>query len=175
MLLKSSEKQKDLLNEIVAMVDAYENKTSSVLQDWVMRLPLRQQGTLLTAIRGCDLTPKYPLDSTERNVTAFIRYSVMTPFDVREIDYTSGCFMQSRIDFDIFRPSAFGHYPNHFVMHLIHALEVIAYQSDSELCSNDALRAYQMFVKSLHLHIETPNQMEARLNEDRISLNNVIE
>jgi hypothetical protein len=40
----------------------------SVLQDWVCNLPLRMQGTLLTAIRGCDLTPKLPLDSTERNL-----------------------------------------------------------------------------------------------------------
>ena len=26
----------------------------SVLQDWVMELPLRFQGTLLTAVRGCE-------------------------------------------------------------------------------------------------------------------------
>lgn len=35
----------------------------SVLRDWVMELPLREQGTLLTCIRGCDLTPKLPLHS----------------------------------------------------------------------------------------------------------------
>ena len=28
---------------------------TSVLQDWVMKLPLRAQGTILTGIRGCDL------------------------------------------------------------------------------------------------------------------------
>src|SRR5258706_71297 len=31
---------------------------TSVLQDWVMALPLREQGTLLTAVRGCDDEPK---------------------------------------------------------------------------------------------------------------------
>jgi hypothetical protein len=42
------------------------NRRVSVLQDWVTELPLREQGTLLTSVRGCDLTPKYPLDSQER-------------------------------------------------------------------------------------------------------------
>jgi hypothetical protein len=53
----------------------------SVLQDWVMELQLREQGTLLTGIRGCDLTPKIPLDSTERQLVGFLRFLVMVPHD----------------------------------------------------------------------------------------------
>ena len=47
----------------------------SVLQNWVMALPLREQGTLLTAVRGCDLTPKFPLDSLERRLVGSIRFT----------------------------------------------------------------------------------------------------
>jgi hypothetical protein len=145
----------------------------SVLQDWVCNLPLRMQGTLLTAIRGCDLTPKLPLDSTERNLVAFIRCAVMNPFDEREIDFEVGCFMQSRIDFNKFRPSQFGHYPQHYVSHLIHALQIIGYCSYGNM-QCDAKRAYLQFVKALHLNIETLDEMYERLTEDRILLNNVV-
>lgn len=147
----------------------------SVLKDWVCDLGLREQGTLLTAIRGCDLTPKMPLISTERNLTAFIRYAVMNPFDEREIDSEPGCFMQSRIDFSIFRASQFGHYPQHYVSHLIHALEIIGYRCPHEIISADALKAYNSFCKSLHLNPETIEQMTERLNEDRIEKNCIVE
>jgi hypothetical protein len=32
--------------------------SKSILQDWVQSLGLRQQGVILTAIRGCDTAPK---------------------------------------------------------------------------------------------------------------------
>jgi hypothetical protein len=35
------------------------SEMKSVLQDWVMTLGLRQQGTLLSGIRGCDTVPKH--------------------------------------------------------------------------------------------------------------------
>lgn len=147
----------------------------SVLQDWVCDLPLREQGTLLTAVRGCDLTPKLPLDSTERNLTAFIRCSIMNAFDEREIDAEVGCFMQSRIDFAIFRPSQFGHYPQHYVSHLIHALEIIGYRCPFPQIMSDARKAYMAFVKSFHLNIETILQMEERLSTDRIATGAIVE
>lgn len=146
----------------------------SVLQDWVCDLPLRQQGTLLTAIRGCDLTPKFPLDSTERNLTAFVRYAVMNPFDSREIDKEAGCFMQSVIKVN-FKPSAFGHYPLHYVMHLIHALQIIAYSHHNLDVKIMAYDAYSAFVDSFHLKQETIQEMTARLNEDRILKQSVVE
>ena len=42
------------------LIAAYEAQQTSVLQPWVMALPLRAQGTLLTGFRGCDLAPKNP-------------------------------------------------------------------------------------------------------------------
>lgn len=57
----------------------------SVLQDWVMELPLREQGTLLTIVRGCDLTPKLPLDSIERRLVGALRFAIMIPADPREV------------------------------------------------------------------------------------------
>lgn len=146
----------------------------SVLKNWVCDLPLREQGTLLTAIRGCDLTPKYPLDSIERTMTAFVRCVVMNPFDEREINKEIGCFMQTKLP-DDWRASAFGHYPLHYVMHLVHALEIIAYRCPDVFFAGQALEAYEKFVKSFHLNIETDSEMEARLGEDRFLKASVVE
>lgn len=146
---------------------------SSVLKDWVMELPLREQGTMLTAIRGCDLVPKFPLDSIERTLTAFVRCAVMNAFDPREIDAEPGCFMQTKIP--KFKASALGHYPHHWVMHMVHALEVIGYRCPDDTFRIPASNAYFKLVKSMHLKPERCEDMAERLTEDRIALNCVVE
>lgn len=104
----------------------------SVLQEWVMELPIREQGTLLTAVRGCDDEPKQWTatgfaDSPGRRLTAFIRYCFMVPADAREVDIP-GAFFQSNPPPN-FKPSEFGHLPQHWYSHAMHALEVISYRS----------------------------------------------
>lgn len=110
---------------------------TSVLQDWVMELPLRAQGTLLTGVRGCDPAPKTPgaIDerygcstgecSAERSLSAFLRYCILVPADPREVD-VPGAWFQSRPPGD-WKPSAFGHYPLHWYSHLMHSFEVVGY------------------------------------------------
>lgn len=150
---------------------------NSVLQDWVMELPLREQGTLLTAVRGCDLEPKLWTatgfsDSPGRRITAFIRYCFMNPADPREVDIF-GAFFQSKPP-EPFRPSEFGHLPQHWYAHVMHALEVIAYRHPGPQ-GLKALRLYTAMVSNLHLNNETFHQMEQRLSEDRIKHNNVVQ
>lgn len=146
---------------------------SSVLQEWVMELPLREQGTILTGIRGCDLTPKYPFNSTERQLVAFLRYCTMVPADEREIGYLGG-FMQSYPPQD-WSPSEIGHYPLHWVSHLMHAYQVVGYRSPNKYQLNAALTIYSAIVHSLHLNMESYDQMVARLSEDRIASGNVVQ
>lgn len=150
----------------------------SVLQDWVMELPLREQGTLLTAVRGCDLAPKYApdgsvMDTQERRLTAWIRWAFMNPADPREVDIT-GAFFQSRPP-EPFKASAFGHYPLHWVSHVMHALEVIAYRHPDKLgISLSAHVMYLRFVDMLHLKPEIRDDMIRRLSEDRIATESVV-
>lgn len=144
----------------------------SVLQEWVMELPLRAQGTLLTGIRGCDLTPKYPLDSFERRLVGAIRYAVMNPADPREVDSEPGCFFISRVPH--FKPSAVGHYPQHWVSHVMHCAEVIGYCHPDERVREKWEQVYQTFVFSLHLEPETKDRMIERLTEDRFATGTVV-
>jgi hypothetical protein len=151
---------------------------SSVLQDWVMELPLREQGTLLTAVRGCDLEPKewgpdgIVLDSAGRRVTAFIRWCFMNPADPREVD-VPGAFFQSKPPWP-FKPSAFGHLPLHWYTHVMHSLEVIAYRHPDLGVSLQAEAMYGAMVRGLHCYPETRGQMIARLSEDRIASGEIV-
>ena len=147
--------------------------TRSVLQNWVADLPLRAQGTLLTCVRGCDLTPKYPLDSLERQLVAALRWSFMVPADVREVDSEPGCFFRSQIPTD-FKPSALGHYPLHWVSHVMHSAEVLSVYHPNRYIADKWREVYLKLAHSLHLLPETPKELDNRLNEDRISAGTVV-
>src|SRR5215211_3752167 len=145
---------------------------NSVLQDWVMELPLREQGTLLTAVRGCDDEPKQwnkqgVAYSPGRRITAFIRWCFMNPADIREVDYEEEAFFRSEPP-DPFKPSEFGHLPQHWYSHVMHALEVIAYRHYDKVVQDKAYHLYLKMVNNMHLRVETRDQMIVRLSEDRI-------
>jgi hypothetical protein len=157
----------------------------SVLQDWVMELPRREQGTLLTGVRGCDVAPKRPVpaddfyikengraQSTERELTAFLRWCFMNPADEREVDIP-GSFFKSEPPAD-WRASEFGHYPQHWYSHLMHSFEVIAYRHPSMAIRTVAWDIYSRLVHNMHLNTETFDQFVTRLSEDRIATGNVV-
>lgn len=149
----------------------------SVLQDWVMHLPMREQGVLLTAVRGCDAEPKVwdggdVVDTSARRLTAFVRWCFMNPADPREVDIP-GAFFQSRPPRP-FKPSAFGHLPLHWYSHVMHALQVVSVRHTSADVRNTAGDYYTAMVYSLHLRPESGDAMVERLSEDRIVNGNVV-
>lgn len=158
--------------------------TRSVLQDWVMALPLRAQGTLLTGVRGCDLAPKNPRciderygcstgeESAERGLTAFLRYCFMVPADEREVDIP-GAFFSSRPP-ENWKPSQFGQYPEHWYAHVMHCFEVVGYCHPNWIIADKARGIYERLVRNLHLNPETKEQMLERLTEDRLANDTVV-
>jgi hypothetical protein len=153
------------------------NNQVSVLQKWVTKLQLREQGTLLTSVRGCDDEPKQWTDtgfaeSPGRRLTAFIRWCFMNPADPREVDIP-GAFFQSLPPYP-FRPSEFGHLPQHWYAHVMHALEVIGYRHPDAIVQMMARDCYLAMVKNLHLNPEKKEQMEERLGDDRIKKGQVV-
>jgi hypothetical protein len=157
------------------LIEAAEN---SVLQMWVMKLPLRFQGTLLTAVRGCDVAAKQwtrtgVAYSPERRLTAFIRCCFMNPADAREIDAEEGAFFMSTPP-DNFKPSEFGHMPEHYYAHAMHALEIIGYYHPDDFKRTAAHICYLKMVHNLHLQPESKQQQWERLTEDRIAKGEVV-
>jgi hypothetical protein len=142
---------------------------NSVLQEWVMALPKREQGTLLTCVRGCDLTPKLPLDSLERRLVSALRAAFMNPADPREVDYEPGSFFTSKPpDPATWKASELGHYPLHWFSHVMHSAEILGYRHPDRETSSVWYAIYKKLAHSLHLKIETKQDMIERLSEDRI-------
>jgi len=151
----------------------------SVLQDWVMELPLREQGTLLTGVRGCDVVqkgfqPTFPdtPDAVARGLVAFLRFCFMVPADAREID-VPGAFFKS-LPPARWRPSMLGHLPQHFYAHLMHAFEVVGMRHPNGMLAAEALSIYHGMVENLHLQPESFERFEARMTEDRIANGTVV-
>jgi hypothetical protein len=142
------------------------------MRDWTADLPLRAQGTIIAGLRGCDLTPKNPVDSTARQLVAYLRWLTMNPADEREVDIP-GAYMQSFPPAD-WRQSELGHLPLHYVSHLMHAYEIVAYLHPEPTHGMAAYAIYERLVDGLHLNIETRRQMTKRLTEDRIATNTVV-
>lgn len=148
---------------------------NSVLQGWVEWLPLREQGTLLTAVRGCDLAPKDPnnLLSPERHLTAWIRWCFLNPADVREVDHSPGCWFRSTPPPN-FRPSSVSHYPFHWIGHVMHALEVVGYRHPDASVAARASDLYRSIARGMHLTPETFEEYESRLGEDRVAAGTMV-
>lgn len=148
---------------------------NSVLQDWVMTLPRREQGTLLTCVRGCDLTPKMPLDSLERQLVSALRCAFMNPADPREVDFEPGSFFSSEPpNPSTWKASELGHYPLHWFSHVMHSAEILAYRHPNRDTAFLWECIYIKLAESLHLRPETKDSMIERLGEDRIVKGSVV-
>jgi hypothetical protein len=147
----------------------------SVLQDWVMELPLREQGVMISAVRGCDISPK-PIEpgtgGVERHLAAYLRYLILNAADPREID-VPGAFMRSDPPID-FRASELGHLPVHYYSHLMHAFQVVSDRHPEFPVRLRCLDIYATMVNGLHLEPEGSATMRNRLSEDRFTAGTVV-
>ena len=145
---------------------------TSVLQEWVMNLPLREQGALVVAMRGGDEVPKRPLDSTARQLTGYLRFLVMNPADEREVGI-EGAFFQDQPPRN-WKPSELGHYSLHWFAHLMHGYQICGYRMLDNALRLEAQAVYVKMVHSLHLKPESFAEMKYRLSEDRIANGTVV-
>lgn len=156
----------------------------SVLQDWVMQLPLREQGVILTGVRNCDVSPKHLATIVERNgcstgestpdrqLTAFLRWCCLNPADPREVD-VPGAWFQSKPPCD-WKPSMFGHFPQHWYSHIMHGFQVVAYRHPHDTIRHQAYTVYKRLVDNMHLETEHFSNYVERLSEDRIAKGTVV-
>jgi hypothetical protein len=140
--------------------------TKSILQDWVSELGLRQQGVLLTAVRGCDTAAKEGI--SKKLVRAF-RAEILNahvgdpkksstfiePFEEEEIEEMAVEFCR---DLDP--------YPLHYVLHLAHAAEVLGYYHPQMDTAAAWRTLYLTVCRKFHMNPETKEQLDARLNAD---------
>lgn len=148
-------------------------RPTPLMRDWTAQLPLRYQGVLVTAIRGCDGAQK---NDASKGLTRQIRRAILNPADKRETTYARGFFgfLASNLKKEL--PEFFGsldQYPLHYILHLMHASEIIGYLSPNLVVRNFFAAIYLEFVRCLHLNPETKEQLRARLTLDRVAAGTV--
>jgi hypothetical protein len=145
---------------------------TSILYPWVMELGLRHQGALMSAMRSCDTAPRH---DPSKMLSRVMRASVLTPH--------SGRFPEERASYIVWVKDerqwwdeytspflrSYDQYPNHFVVHILQAAEIIGYCAPLFECPFFGARwreFYDRMCLSLHVNPETPGQMHTRLNAD---------
>jgi len=133
----------------------------SVLQDWVMNLSLRHQGVLVSCVRGCDNVPKEdPSKALMRAFRGVILHSFnRTPSAF--IDFVDDVTLRERM---VAVLKSLDHYPVHYIMHVLHATEIIGYKYPAPE-HIFWLWFYEKLCKCFHVNPETEEQLDARLGE----------
>lgn len=134
---------------------------TSVLQDWVVTMPIRMQSTLILGLRG----PDTHACSNIKTITRWLRgltFKPGNPSNVRE-------FMASRPERIIEKgPIAkeLEFCSQHFYSHLMHSLEVVAYRHPDGSVNGYAWELFNDMCSLLHLPIEELRDFEIRLKTE---------
>jgi hypothetical protein len=147
----------------------------SVLHDWVHSLPFQMQAVLLTAIRGADGMPKH---DNSKPIVRYLRGVVIKPAG-NWLGHNDNDFMWG--DWKLFPEFVINlskdhdNIPHHFLMHLIHAGEVIAYHHPCAQICTWWMYFYSEMCYSFHMNMETNVQLDLRLNDFGQGWHNSIE
>lgn len=135
----------------------------SVLQPWVEEIGLRYQGVLMGAIRGCDTAPK---NDPSKLLTRCFRNEVLKSFT--EDPKQSASFIEAVEPHELGERMKnflrnWDHYPMHFVMHFVHAAEVVG-RFHSDPIQRDIWNAfYEEACRKMHMTPESTATLRARL------------
>lgn len=135
----------------------------NIVQPWVEQLGLRYQGTLICAMRGCDGVGK---EDSSKPLIRGLRGLVLEPASERPSSFIN-LVSQERINqrFVAFLQN-FDHYPVHYVLHLMHAVEIIGYYHPNKGCAYYCDHYYRKFCRKIHMNPETKDQLNARLQRE---------
>ena len=161
----------------------------SVLQDWVMELPLMQQSVLLTAVRGPDGIDKYhPVKYLVRWYRRCILISALdggvldTPYDERGGSFTGPSYTRAEVGLYLegvlpWQPKmdkladgyikSLDSLPHHSSMHFLHSVEILGYKHPDVDIREWWGKLYLRLVGDLHLHPETEGELDRRLGDSK--------
>jgi hypothetical protein len=152
---------------------------ASVIQDWVMGLPLRQQGVLLLALRGPDGSRK---ESPSKPILRTLRGCVLNagrygrPLELGEVmegdsfmrmDLIAGASGRTWVDVTHDFYTTIDEQNVHFLQHLLHAAAVLGFGHRIEIVRERWLSFYHTGVHKLHMNPETKEQFTHRLRDGR--------
>lgn len=154
----------------------------SVLQEWLLMLPMMQQTVLLTAVRGPDGLPKYcKAKLLLRWYRRCILISAMDgavltdPFSEGGGSFTGpSCQSHETHSWEVGMEEVVDEYlreldaiPHHFQLHLMHAIEIVGYKHPDLRIRHWWYGVYLRLVNDMHLFPETEAQLDQRLGDNR--------
>jgi len=142
---------------------------AGIMQEWTQIIGMRHQGVLVSAMRGCDLAPRHdPSKFAQR----LLRGAVLIPHSGRFVNPGSYIAFEPNEEKWWSTINAFSaswdHYPNHYVMHFLHAAEIVGYYAPIGIpCYSDRWEKwYRQACNILHVNPESKAQLEYRLDAD---------
>lgn len=142
------------------------NMGQSILQDWVTDIGLRHQGVLMSAVRGCDDEPR---NSCTKLLIRCLRDTMLvchcgdSAKAATFIEKVDNDELQRRMD--NVRKNL-DHLPHHFVMHLLHAVQIVGYKHPDRDVRHMWREYYFRLVRCFHLQPESVADLDARLGAD---------
>lgn len=133
----------------------------SVVKEWLSELSMMQQTVVLEMLRGCDGTSK---NDPTKLIIRFLRKCVLHRAG-------NGSFMDVDMRILLCNVKEFfedcDKYPLHFVMHLIHAAEVIGYKHPDKEVAEFWKNFYLDLCHTIHINPESEKEMDKRLRDGR--------
>ena len=130
-----------------------------VVKSWIFNLSWKQQTVLLSSLRGCDTVDKYDMSKKFiRRMRGTVLKNAATP-DTE--------FMQAEItDEDVYEfTKSLDKYPIHFILHFVHAAEVIGYNHPDKEERDWWNNLYFTFVDAFHMKPENKEDNDFRLRD----------
>ncbi len=164
----------------------------SVLQSWVEDIPMMQQSVLMAAVRGPDGLPKNHVAKAVQRwlrrsflLSAFDGEALLDPLDQRGGSFTGPVPARFQpgeweeagepthamvVDATLHAMerewlASVDEMPYHYVMHVMHAAEVLGYQHPDIRVARWWRGFYQDIVNSLHLYPEPSQEFHNRLGD----------
>jgi hypothetical protein len=150
---------RDDYTELLVMLSGNPTQNMSVLQNWLVGLPLRMQSTLVLGLRGPDGdTCPYIKEWTRwlRGVT----FKPGNPDNVRQfmhMDLPVLMVEKGPLAYELYRA------PQHYYSHLMHSIQVVAMRHPDPNIADHARQMYVAMAEAMHLSAETHDDFEARL------------
>lgn len=130
-----------------------------VIKEWAWSLSWKQQAVLLSALRGCDTADKHDIS---KPFIRRLRGVVLHNGATENAEFMSANIAEQDIyDFT----KALDKYPIHFILHLVHAAEVIGYNYPDPKERAWWYHLYTEFVHAFHMNVETKAENDTRLRD----------
>ena len=130
-----------------------------VVHPWLDDLTMKQQTVLLSALRGCDGVAK---DDISKKFVRVYRSLILQNAAPGQGRFMSDLISDWDINTFLKAPDV---YPMHWLMHFIHAIEIVGYNYPIKETQIWWYDLYRRLVYALHFNIETSRQNDERLKD----------